>query len=81
MTRSLEVTDIDIYELAIDTRQFSVLPFVQWNLPKERNFKTAVADSVTTFCAEIEDCITKHRKRFRIIVIYFVYVFSAAFDL
>ncbi|XP_022801632.1 mucin-like protein isoform X1 [Stylophora pistillata] len=36
----------------------------QWTLPVEQVFKGAVADSVTTFCGESRDCITRRlRKR------------------
>ncbi|XP_020604224.1 mucin-like protein isoform X3 [Orbicella faveolata] len=37
----------------------------QWNLPKEEDFKGAVADSVTTFCANVGDCITERNRQRR----------------
>lgn len=44
---------------------FALTDFFQWNLPKEEDFKGAVADSVTTFCAKNGDCIIKrNRQRF-----------------
>ncbi|PFX32349.1 Mucin-4 [Stylophora pistillata] len=53
----------------IEKRQAIIIAFKglnlpQWTLPVEQVFKGAVADSVTTFCGESRDCITRRlRKR------------------